>query len=58
MDIMFTCMCGEQLKLHRVNTNNIHVEFEIKPCPKCLEGAERDGFDEGFSEGQASARED
>ena len=60
MDIIFTCMCGENLKVHRVamcgdiGKATDSVEFEIEPCPKCLEGAERDGFDAG----QASAEED
>ena len=48
MDIIFTCMCGKNLKVHRVDTDNYtHIAFEIEPCSKCLEGAERDGFDAG-----------
>ncbi len=48
MEVRILCECGQELEFncHNIWANG-DMDFEMNPCPKCLEAAERDGFDEG-----------
>lgn len=49
---VFCANCGEGLcKLTTVDEKN-GVNIEIKPCPKCLQEAEKRGFDRGVIKGR------
>ena len=51
MKIRFYCTCGEVLGIHEVCISvEGNIDHQIKPCSKCLEAAEKDGF----AAGQAS----